>query len=148
MAKPQQNQIVDMAPDMLPGAGQLVTYLPKDGDPPKVRWGRVTFHANVGQMISDAKLLAKAKANKWFHVGDGAPRVEIEETAEPRNSDQYRAHVAKWLPTVQTASHLDEVWAGEEMLRRDCGVGGEDLELLDKLLLPRRAELRRAEMPG
>lgn len=123
---------------------ESVTYLPRDGDPAKIKWGGRMFHANAPVMIDNPILLAKARLSKWFHVGEGAPHVEVEDTPDPKNPDQYRAHVASWLKTVETLSQLDKRYADEEELRISCGVGGEDFDVLKSLIGPKRAELKRA----
>lgn len=131
-----------------PTKAELVTYLPKDGDPAKVRWAGKTFHANMGLMVDDPIVLAKARTSKWFHVGEGAPRVEVEETVEPKNQDQYRAHVAAWIRTVQTKSEFDARWQSEETLRINCGMGTSDLDLLNDFMRPYLAELEKRSRPG
>lgn len=119
-----------------------VTYVPDPGDPASVKWAGRTFHANMPLQISNEKHLAKARENKWFHVGSGAPKVRVENRPEPKNQDQYRAHVAAWLPIVKSVEELDRKWESEEGLRIACGIGTEDLELLNPLVSTRRYELR------
>lgn len=141
-----------MFPNALAGAkaaavGESVTYLPKDGDPAKVKWGGRMFHANVPLKISDPVLLDKARKNKWFHVGEGAPHVEVEETSEPKTPEQYVAHCVAWLKALEPEGGeraLDDRWAAEESLRMSCGVGTSDLDYLATLISPKRGELRRA----
>lgn len=125
--------------------GEKVTYLPRDGDPPKIKWGGKWFHANIAQPIDNPILLAKARANKWFHVGEGAPVVVVEETIEPRTPEQYRAHVAAWLKDMNTLDQFEQRWAAEEPLRQSCGFGGEDYDVLVRQMLsPKRAQLKQA----
>ncbi len=148
MAKqPRQDDAASDA-DLMSAQGEFVTYLPRDGDPPKTKWAGIVFHANIGQRISDPKLIAKARLNKWFHVGEGAPKVEVEETTEPKNSDQYRAHVATWIKGVTSSAEFYTKWTAEEGLRTACGVGGIDDELLSAFLTPWLAELKKSELPG
>lgn len=130
-----------------PAAAEPVTYMPRDGDPSKIKWGGKVFHANVAQQIDNPILLTKARSNKWFHVGEGAPVVAVEETIEPKTPEQYRTHVVAWLKTVETVTELEKKWADEERLRMTCGVGGEDLDLLAAAIRPRRAQLALAGLP-
>lgn len=143
MSKPQSAD--DGAPAMF-GETESVTYLPREGDPPKVTWGGKTFHANVAVPVNDRAMIAKARSNPCFHVGENAPHVKVEETGDPKTPEQYRAHVAAWLPKVSSTAQLDARWAAEEELRIACGVGGEDFDLLGALMGPRRAELKKADV--
>lgn len=125
-------------------ASEPVTYLPQDGDPAKTRWRGTMFHANIPVAISDPDMLAAARSNKFFHVGEGAPHVVVEETLEPKTPEQYRAHVVGWLKTVETMRELDDKWEAEEVLRIHVGAGTDDIEYLKTLLGPKREELRKA----
>lgn len=141
-------EVAGNAPKAKPEALQPVnvTYVPGPEDPPKVRWGGKVFHANLPLPVDSPVLLAKAKDNPWFHVGDGpVPVVRAKAMGTPRTAEQYRAHVVAWLKAMLGTQELDARWAAEETLRMSCGVTPEDLDYLATLLLSKKGELAKAE---
>lgn len=129
-----------------------VTYLPGEDDPPKVAWAGHVFHANVPKIVTNATLIESARKNKFFHVGAFDPHKHAVKVAEapptPKTAEQYRAHAVNWLKQVDSVEELDTKWASEEKLRKDCEVGSDDLDFLETLFAPRRAELKKKDMPG
>jgi len=133
------------------GESEHVTYLPSEGDPIKTTWMGITFHANVPKEVTNQALIAKAKQNRFFKVGDFNPardRVSVENTPLPKTSEQYRAHAVAWIKTVESVDDLDTRWQSEETLRMHCGVGTDDIEWLQDFLGPKRHELKRRGLPG
>ncbi len=131
-------------------AGEMVTYLPQEGDPPSTKWRGIVFHANVPKRITDASHLAAARLNRFFKVGAFDPevdRVPTEYEKAPKTSEQYRAHCIAWLPKMSSVDQLDTKWASEETLRMDCDVGTDDIDYLQHLIAPKRAELKKAGLP-
>lgn len=130
-------------------ASEQITYRPiHDGDPAKVTWMGLVFHANVPKTITNPKLIDAAKGNKWFKVGEFDPKtdgVPVEETGLPKTPEQYRAHVIAWLKRMESVDALDTKWAGEETLRIECGVGTDDIEYLAGFVDPARHELRKRD---
>lgn len=143
----QQNNRPPVTQSVAP-KGENVTYVPGEGDPASIRWRGLTFHANIPLLITDEFHLLAAKGNKFFKVGEFKPgdAVPVEETGLPKTSDQYRAHCVAWLKKVETTDELNRRWEGEEMLRRDCGVGTDDYDYLSSLLTPKRAELKKRDL--
>lgn len=152
MARPRKVPI--MAEDMKieeveQVAGDHVTYRPGPEDPPIVKWSGHTFHANVPKFVEHPELLEKARQNKFFKVGAFGPGDAVEtreETGLPKTPEQYRAHAVAWLKTTQSVEELDQTWRKEETLRHDCGVGSDDIDLLNGLIDPLRAELRKRDL--
>lgn len=128
---------------------EQVTYVPGPEDPVSVQWAGHIFHANVPKAVENAEVIASARLNKFFKVGEFKPGDAVptrDEPQEPKTPEQYRAHAIAWLKTMQTVNQLDEKWQGEETLRMKCGVGTDDIELLMGLFQPKRAELRKRDM--
>lgn len=131
--------------------GEQVTYRPGPDDPPSVKWAGHTFHANVPKQVTNPDLIERAKGNKFFKVGafdtakDSVPTAEAPPT--PKTPEQYRAHAVAWLKTMRSVDELDMKWASEETLRMACEVGTDDIDYLMSLFQPKRAELRKREMP-
>ena len=75
----------------------------------------------------------------------GAPSGDVgfEPVEGPQNSAQYRLHATQWLKSVNSVEELDSKWIGEEPLRKECEVGGDDIEYLMSLFTPKRAEMRK-----
>jgi hypothetical protein len=129
---------------------ETVTYLPGPEGPTMTKWMGQVFHANAPKIVTNPQLIDKARANRSFKVGPFDPAKDTVETVEPvpgpKTSDQYRAHAVAWLKTMQSVDELDRKWAGEEVLRIDCEVGTDDIDLLRSLFDPKRSELRKREM--
>lgn len=145
--RPPKQQI-DMAAELASEPGELVTYLPGEGDPSSVKWNGHIFNAHVPKRITDEGMIASAKGNKFFHVGhfDAAARqVALSAVAElPATADQYRAHVVNWLKNVKTIHEMVTQWAAEHDLREACGVGSDDYSFIGSLFNPKMHELQQA----
>lgn len=154
-----------------PGAPveEQVTYTPGKEDLPTTMWGGVKFTANVPVTIkghsgdpkkgeckpherANYELIEKARRNKYFRVGAFDPQkdsVPVRETGKlPETPDQYRAHAIEWAKQIasttgSTIGQFNAKWEDEEGLRIKCGVGTDDLELLNSVIGPLRAELQR-----
>lgn len=128
-----------------------VTYRPGEQDPPSVKWRGRTFHANVPVWIDDADFIEAARNNRHFFVGEfdqdkhGVPTVE--QPSRPKTSEQYRVHFVNWLRTVTSVDELDTKWQAEETLRLACEVGSDDIDYMMTLFGPKRAELRKRDIP-
>jgi hypothetical protein len=135
-----------------PSKAEQVTYLPGPEDPTMVVWRGHHFYANVPKTVMNPDLIEQAKGNKFFKVGDFNPNSDSvatrEETPLPKNSEQYRVWFAAWLKTMKSAEALDQRWIAEEVLREQCEVGSDDIDFMNSLYQPKRAELRKASMPG
>jgi hypothetical protein len=57
-----------------------ITYLPDPEDPPSVRWQGHVFHANMPKKVHQSALIEKARANRFFRVGN-SPRQGTVSTA-------------------------------------------------------------------
>jgi hypothetical protein len=146
---------------------ETITYVPGEGDPATVKWGGIVFEANKPQTINghtgdplkkectrqerlNADVIERARKNKFFRIGAFDPRkdsVKVEPTEGPQNSAQYRQHAVTWFANVKSVEELDSKWIGEEPLRKECEVGGDDIDYLMSVFTPKRAELRKREMP-
>lgn len=130
-------------------ATETVTYLPAEGDRSSVKWAGHVFHANVPKQVDVTKhgeLIEAARKNKFFKVGAfdaSKDRVPVEETPLPKTSDQYRAWCVAWLAKCESDAEFVDRWMGEEKLREECGVGTDDIDYLNTLILPKRAELKK-----
>lgn len=124
-----------------------VTYAPQHGDPVSTVWHGHTFHANKPTPVPEGHpLLKQATSNPWFTVaGQDAPVQVSADQAVPTTSEEYRAYAIAWFKTVESSAEMKARWASEEGLRVSCGVGTDDLEYLNKLYVPRLAELEKAE---
>lgn len=131
-------------------ASEQVTYLPGEGDQVQTSVAGIVFHANVPREVTNPAVIAMARANRFFKVGDFDPksdRVPAEETISPKTSEQYKAHAAAWFKAATSVEQLDTKWEQEETLRMSCGVGSDDFDYLMSLFQPKRAELRKREIP-
>lgn len=140
---------------------EQVTYIPGEGDPVTTRWGGFVFTANKpvtinGHSGDPAKgeckpherakfdMIQAARKNKFFRVGDFDPKeaVKVEDDpVEPKTPEQYRAYAIAWGLKTDDLNIFDKRWASEEPLRMKCGVGTDDLDLLQSTIGPHRAEL-------
>jgi hypothetical protein len=128
---------------------EQVTYIPRDGDPAKVTWRGLVFHANAPKTLTDAAHIEAARNNKWFKVGPFDPAtdgVPSEASLQPKTPEQYRAHAIEWFKKAKSVDEIDTKWTQEETLRMACGVGSDDLEYLMGLFTPMRGELRKREI--
>jgi hypothetical protein len=134
------------SPALLP-ASEKVTYTPGPGDSPDTIWMRHKFKAHVPKEVRDATLIEKARANKFFHVGEFDPEKHAykEVVAEPKTAEAYRAWCVNWLRGVEDVEHLCERWANEAKMRARLEVGYDDFKYIASLLQPRLDDLIRRE---
>jgi hypothetical protein len=128
---------------------EQITYRPGPEGPATTKWHGVTFHANVPKTVTHAPLIEAAKLNKFFKVGEftSADAVATNDRAPlPKTAEQYRAHFVGWLTQVSSIAEFDAKWMSEESLRMACGVGSDDLEMMQGLAAPKLADLRKAGM--
>lgn len=125
-----------------------VTYVPQPGDPAVTTWNGHTFHANKPTPVNadvHGKMIEQARGNPWFEVaGQDKPKTPSAANS-PTNSEEYRSYAIGWFKTVDSSKAMKARWAAEEEMRNELGVGTDDLEYLDKLYIPRLAELEKAE---
>ncbi len=126
---------------------EQVTYLPGPEDPVSTKWRGITFMANVPKTVTNQDLIEQAKRNRHFKVGPFDPNRDAVKTREvpkaPKTAEQYRAHAIAWAKTMETVHDFDARWASEEMLRIDCGMGTEDLDLLNSVIGPIKGDLQK-----
>lgn len=138
------------APELKPEPAEtMITYIPQPGDPTETMWNGHKFVANVARPVKNEHeaMIQQAKDNPWFHVKghDKAKQADHSTPKLPKDSDAYRRWAVAWFKTVKSADEMKERWTSEEELRQACGVGSDDLEYLDKLYMPRLAELEKAK---
>jgi hypothetical protein len=133
-------QAAAKAPD---NAKERITYIPQEGDPHTTKWRGVEFKANVPYETSDADMIAVARGNKFFQVGD--ERNPDAPQGLPRDGMQYRGHVLGWFRTIESVEQLIRHWAGEQALRERCEVAFDDVAYLGTLIEPVLIRLRKAE---
>lgn len=138
-----------------------ITYVPQPGDPASTVWNGYTFHANKPTAVPnhEEKMLSQAKTNPWFNVEGHDPAAPAADDSHPTDSDGYRRYAVAWFkandwyrgrPTPDAAvgpnsKEFEKRWESEEALRASVGVGTDDIEYLNKLYVPRLAELKKAE---
>lgn len=151
-----------------------ITYVPQEGDPSHTSWHGHRFEANVPREITHPALLAQAAGNPWFKVEgnspglpsvpshglppmsgseDEAPGTVVPQAPKPQGGrppnpttpTEYRLWLNRWLAKARSRDEIDDRWTREEGLREACGVGSEDLALIDTVMQPRRHELRAIE---
>jgi hypothetical protein len=126
--------------------GEQVTYIPRDGDPPKTKWRGIVFHANVPKTITDVEHIDAARNSKFFHVGAFDPSKDStaaidEPEGQPKNATQYRAHVVAWLKKTGDINQFVANWKSDLPLQQFCEVGTDDFNYLGTLLRPKMHEL-------
>jgi hypothetical protein len=151
MANPKQNSEQKATSPMF--GDQQITYTPGEGGPLKTKWHGHIFHANIPKTVSNQEMIAQAEKNRFFHVGPFDPAkhtiAAFPETAVPKTSEQYRAHVigdGGWAKKMESATALDAKWQAEEPLRIECEVGSDDIDYIWSILTPMRAELKKRDM--
>lgn len=145
---PVQGQPKPQAPPAKPEPkGTMVTYVPREGDPASVVWRGVTFHANKPVAVKHDEHLDQCKSNPWFNVEGHDPSAAPvgDDLVVPTDSEGYRRYSVAWFKKAQSSKDMQARWESEEGLRVKCGVGTDDLEYLNKLYVPRLAELKKAE---
>ena len=123
--------------------GELVTYLPNDGDPTKTKWRGIEFHANIPVRITDESHIASARGNPSFRVGNDGPTENPNHP--PRNAMEYRGHVLKWVKDLDQVEHVVQHWAKDRILRAALEVGEDDIQFLGTIIEPKLSALRKAQ---
>ena len=149
-----------------------VTYIPGDGDPPKVRaYGYIEFRANVPVTIpldktisapmrvehyeADGTLKSRgvekkvsivelARGNPIFSVDGVQAQRKAAMQRLPTDSDQYRGYALAWIRQSNTRTQLDQRWEGEAELRERCGLADKDIAYLSPFLEARRDQVTEA----
>lgn len=127
------------------GDGVSVTYVPRDGDPVRVKWDGIEFTANVPVLVTKPHIIEAARGNPWFHVGEDAPAPKPAEPQEPQTAEEYRGYVVAWLKGATTSDLMQRRWDAEAPMREDLGVGTDDLEWIGKFFNPQFEQLKKAE---
>jgi hypothetical protein len=126
--------------------GTNVTYVPREGDPATTTWHGHTFRAGKPTRVVHPELLEAAKTNPWFEVeGHKSASEQPPPDATPTDPESYRRYAIAKINTAPSSAELNAWWIGDEGKRQSLGVGSEDVEYLSKLLVPRMAELKKAE---
>lgn len=138
---------------------ETITYVPGPMDPSVVKWGGMTFQANVPKEVTGHaegttaqqlahQVIERARENKHFRVGEGASsRPRREAVTLPKTSEEYRAYVVGWLkdPAIEHASDLIARFARDRELQAACEVGHDDFAYIATLFMPRLHELAKAD---
>lgn len=124
-----------------------VTYTPGPGDNPEVKWMGHVFHANVPHPVRRADLIEKARANRFFHVGEFDPRVHMyrEEIPAPKTAEAYRRWAVEWMKKVPNVEAACEKWANEARMRAQLEVGFDDYKYISDFFQPILSELIKKE---
>jgi hypothetical protein len=131
-------------------AGVEITYVPGREDPVSVVWNKLTFEANKPRLVSDQRIIDRAKSNPWFRVA-GEKQAEKgfdPGTDKPSNAQQYRAYAITWFKLAKTSTELAKRWSDEEALRTECEVGTDDLEFIARHYDPTLEQLKKMEAAG
>lgn len=136
---------------------ETITYLPGQMDPPVIKWGGHTFHANTPKEITgnakgserdriNLQVIERARENKHFKVGSGS-KARRPEKALPTTAEEYRAYAVDWIkdPAIEHADELIGRFARDRELQLACEVGADDFSYLATLFMPRLHELSRAD---
>lgn len=137
------------------GAVEKVTYTPGPEGPMETVWMGHKFKAHVPHEVKNAALVEKARANKFFHVGEFDPQQHAyrEVVAEPKSAEAYRAWAVNWakgiwLDPKGTIDDMCERWANEARMRNRLEVGFDDFHYMSSLFQPMVDELvRRSDEP-
>ena len=123
--------------------GELVTYIPRAGDPETTKWRGVEFPANVPVRVTDESHIAAARSNSYFRVGNEINKDTP--NGPPTDGMGYRGHVVGWIGAVTTIDQLVSRWAADRDLRAKCDVGLDDIQYLGTLIEPKIRVMRQAE---
>jgi len=136
----------DMTPDD-PLLSELITYVPGDSGPAKVRFAGFTFQAHVPQRVeAKASWIDMVRGNKSFVVGEFDPaKLDKIVAPAPKTDKQYRAHCIAWLNRAQSVRDIIRLWVRDTQLRHECEVGSDDFDWLGSLIEPRLAELAKID---
>jgi hypothetical protein len=138
--KPRKAQDVDKAKD---DTSELVTYLPRSGDPETTKWRGVEFKANVPTRITDKAHIEAARNNSFFRVGNNVN--EDVPNGPPTDAMEYRGHVLGWVKDVATVEQLVKAWAQDRDVRLKCEIGHDDISFLGTLIEPKLRMMRLSE---
>ena len=137
------------APPPAKEEGEDVTYIAGEGDPARVKWRGIEFHANVPVRITNESHIAAARGNKFFRVSGETSKPDP--FREPTNAMEYRAHVVDWMRGVSNyddpAEKIDYIirkWASDRNYRTVCEVGQDDVAFLGTMFEPEMQRLRKA----
>jgi len=89
------------------------------------------------KLVSLADVL---KGNPWFEVDGIQIERKLPHAKLPDDADGYRGYAINWISTSMSADSMDKRWAGEEGLRRRCGVSATELAYLRPFFESRRFE--------
>jgi len=139
--RPQPQKAAAPPPSKEPG--ELVTYVPRSGDPETTKWRGVEFKANVPVRITDESHIEAARANSFYRVGNEI-RKDVP-NGPPADAMEYRGHVMGWIGGVTTIEQLVTHWAADRDLRTKLEVGYDDIQYLGTLIEPKLRMMRQAE---
>lgn len=135
---------------------ETITYVPGPMDPPLVKWGGHTFHANIPKEITghaegsareklNLNMIESARGNKYYRVGNARATRDV--AALPNTSNEYRAYMVDWLkdPSLDHAEKLIARFVRDRDLQLSCEVGADDYAYLATLFMPRLHELSHAD---
>ena len=152
MAKAPQAAPTPTAEEALPkasvpfaGAGVRITYIPRfNGDPFNTTVEGVRFEANKPRLVSNPAIIAMAKTNSWFKVGDSEP-APLPTYGKPQSDVEYRRYAIEWMQKAKSSDEIKRRWDAEEDLRSSCDIGTEDLDFLAPYYSSRVEQLVKAE---
>lgn len=134
---------------------EMITYVPTDGGPVKVKWAGHTFEANVPKEIRGREdgteseklglhIINSARNNPHFKVGDKRFQMPVQ---LPATAEQYRAYAVNWIKdrSIEHAEDLIRRFTRDRELQAACEVGSDDYAWLATLFMPRLHELARAD---
>lgn len=137
----ESSSVVAAAPPM--ASGEEIVYTPRAGDPETVSWRGHVFLANKPTTVRDQSLIAAARNNPFYRVGNSAPAVNRNDP--PKTALEYRGYVVAWLKTVNSVQDLVTRWSNDRNLQHDCEVGSDDINYLGTLIDPEMRQLARQE---
>ena len=124
-------------------AGEMLTYLPGEGDKMSTTWRGLTFKAGVPRKVLDESMVESARGNKHFRVGDEDKPTPGSTT--PTTAMEYRGYVLEWMKGVTSVDELIRHFAADRELRSRCEVSFDDIRWLGTLIEPRLRELKMAD---
>lgn len=123
--------------------GEELVYLPGRDDPSTVKWRGILFEANVPKRVTDSGMIAAARENPFYRVGNAAPASRRNES--PKTGAAYRVHAVNWIRSSAAVEDLVRHWRDEANLRNSCEVGADDIAYLGSLIDPKLQDLAKAE---
>ncbi|XUM21063.1 hypothetical protein ACRAVF_27255 [Bradyrhizobium oligotrophicum S58] len=133
-----------------------LTYHPGDGDPPSVKWGPHTFHANIAKAITgrdggteretlNHHIIQRARDNPHFSVdGQRSKRGKI---GTPKDADEYKRYFVGWLKneTFDCVDDLLDRFVRDRNLQISAELAPEDFAWMRDLFNPRLHDLAKAD---